>query len=215
MKKLVAFLVIFFGLTACISFADIIPRYSYNIRYTGIGAFNAPNEFTIYSEPDENSAILKSVKWDKHGLADETTKENDLFIVFIPSQDIAYCSVDDEIDGWVKIFYSQANGKSGWVKATQKNRFVSWLGFYMSWGRKNGVYFFRDMPDINKRLMSAPEAGSQKVSGFTYPKFVKMTLVRGNWMMVKLLDFGNEVRVGWIQWRDENGKFMIFPVMQR
>lgn len=215
MKRLFTILVIFLGLTGCSCFADVIPRYTTNIPYTGIGAFNVPNEFTIYAEPNESSSIIKTVKWDKNGLSNENTKENELFAVFIPSQDIAYCTVDDEIDGWVKIFYSQSTGKSGWVKATPKNRYVTWLGFYMSWGRKNGVYFFKDMPELNKRLMSAPDAKSQKVSGFTYPRFIKLTLVRGNWMMVKLLDFGNEIRVGWIQWRDENGKFMIFPIMKR
>ncbi len=215
MKRFFVLLITFLCFSVCSCLADVIPRRSDNIKHTGIGAFNAPHEFTIYSEPNENSTILKTVKWTQNGLSDDTTKENDLFVVFIPSQNIAYCSVDDEIDGWVKIFYSQANGKTGWVKTTPKNRFVSWLGFYMSWGRKNGVYFFSDMPEINKRLMAAPEAGSQKVSGFTYPKFVKLTLVRGNWMMIKLLDFGNEIRVGWIQWRDENGKFLIFPIMKQ
>lgn len=196
-------------------FADVIPRYTDSIRFTGIGAFNTPQEFEIYAEPDETSPILKSVKWDSNGLINDKTKENDIFAVFIPSQNIAYCTVDEEIDGWVKIYYSQALGKSGWVKTTPKNRYVSWLGFYMSWGRKNGVYFFKDMPEINKRLMSNPDPNSQKVWGITYARYTKLTLIRGNWMMVKLLDFGNEIKIGWMQWRDENGKFMIFPIMQR
>ncbi len=194
--------------------ADVIPRYSDNIRHTGIGAFNAPNEFNIYAEPDEKSSIIYTIKWNKNGLIDSPIKENEIFVSFIPSENIAYSVVDDEIDGWVKIFYFQSQGKSGWVKTTPKNRYVSWLGFYMSWGRKNGVYFFKDMPDINKRLMSAPDATSQKIWGITYPKFIKLTLVRGNWMMVKLVDFGNEVKIGWVQWRDENGKFLIYPYIK-
>ena len=218
MKKILVYLIslIFVVILGTdFSYADVVPRYMQNINYTGIGAFNAPNEFNIYSEPSENSQLIKTIKWDEKGVLDNTIKENDLFISFIPSQNIAYCSVKDEIDGWVKIFYSQSQGKSGWVKTTTKNRYVSWLGFYMSWGRKNGVYFFKDMPDINKRLMSAPEATSQKLWGITYPKYIKMTLIRGNWMMVKLLDFGNEAKIGWIQWRDENGNFLIFPNMKR
>ncbi len=214
MKKillLISFL-LFFTTSAI---ADVIPRYSDNIRHSGIGAFNTPNEFNIYAEPDENSQILHTIKWNEKGLIDTNIKEHEIFISFIPSENIAYSAVDDEIDGWVKIFYSQSQGKSGWVKATAKNRYVSWLGFYMSWGRKNGVYFFKDMPDINKRLLSAPDAASQKVWGITYPKFIKLTLVRGNWMLVKLLDFGDEAKIGWIQWRDENGKFLMFPIMKR
>ena len=100
----------------------MIPRYTDSIRYTGIGAFNVPQEFNIYSEPDENAPILKSVKWAKNGLPEEQINENDLFAVFIPEQEIAYCTVEDEIDGWVKIYYSQKTGKSGWVKTTAKNR---------------------------------------------------------------------------------------------
>ena len=214
MKKIILLLINFLlilNLTAPLANADVVPRYSSNIRHTGIGAFNAPNEFIIYSEPNENSEILHTIKWNEQGIITPDIKENEIFVSFIPSEGIAYCTVDDEIDGWVKIFYSQSLGKSGWVKTTAKNRYVSWLGFYMSWGRKNGVYFFKDMPDINKRLLSAPDADSQKINGITYPKHIKLTLVRGNWMMVKLVDFGNEVKIGWIQWRDENGKFLIFP----
>lgn len=214
MKKillLISFL-LFFTTSAI---ADVIPRYSDNIRHSGIGAFNVPNEFNIYAEPDENSEIIHTIKWNEKGLIDTNVKEHEIFICFIPSENIAYSSVDDEIDGWVKIFYSQSQGKSGWVKTTPKNRYVSWLGFYMSWGRRNGVYFFKDMPDINKRLLSAPDATSQRVWGITYPKFIKLTLVRGNWMLVKLLDFGDEAKIGWIQWRDENGKFLMFPIMKR
>lgn len=218
MKKLLFSLILFIGLSiigTCQVFADVIPRYTDSIKHTGIGAFNVPYEFKIYAEPDENSPILKEIRWNQNGLINEKSPENDIFAVFIPKENIAYCTVDDEIDNWVKIFYSQSKGQSGWVKTTQKNRFVSWLGFYMSWGRKNGVYFFKDMPEINKRLMSSPDANSQKVWGITYPRFIKLTLVRGNWLMIKLLDFGNEMKIGWIQWRDENGKFLIFPIMKR
>ena len=207
-------ILLFYILTTTQSIADVVPRYSDNIRHTGIGAFNAPNEFNIFTEPNETSTKITTIKWNEKGLQNTNIQENELFVSFIPSENIAYCAVDDEIDGWVKIFYSQSQGKSGWVKTTPKNRYVSWLGFYMSWGRRNGVYFFKDMPDINKRLLSAPEADSQKVWGITYPKYIKLTLVRGNWMMVKLVDFGNEVKIGWIQWRDENGKFLIFPNMK-
>lgn len=217
MKKLSVIIIsflLFFIFSATQTLADVIPQYTTSIKHTGIGAFNPPEEFNIYSEPDENAQIIAKIKWNENGLVDSNIKENDLFVSFIPAQNIAYCSVDDEIDGWVKIFYSQSQGKSGWVKTTAKNRYVSWLGFYMSWGRRNGVYFFKDMPAINKRLMSAPAANSQKVWGITYPKFIKLTLVRGNWMMIRLVDFGNEVKLGWIQWRDENGKFLIFPDMK-
>ena len=217
MKKFSIFITIFllfFIVSSTQSLADVIPRYTTSIKHTGIGAFNLPNEFNIYSEPNENSQIITQIKWNENGLIESDIKENEIFVSFVPSQNIAYCAVDDEIEGWVKIFYSQSHGKSGWVKVTSKNRYVSWLGFYMSWGRKNGVYFFKDMPDINKRLMSAPDANSQKVWGIIYPKFIKLTLVRGNWMMIKLVDFGNEVKLGWVQWRDENGKFLIFPDMK-
>ena len=107
MKKLITLIFTFFTLTVLSSFADVIPHYSTSIHQTGIGAFNVPRNFNIYSEPNENSAILKTIQWDENGLLDKATKENDLFAVFLPKQNIAYCTVDEEIDGWVKIFYSQ------------------------------------------------------------------------------------------------------------
>ena len=62
--------------------ADVIPRYSDNIRHTGIGAFNAPNEFNIYTEPDEKSSIIYTIKWNKNGLIDSPIKENEIFVSF-------------------------------------------------------------------------------------------------------------------------------------
>ena len=213
-KKLMLLFAIFFCIGG-ISFADVLPRYSYNIRYTGIGAFNVPEEFTVYSEPDETSQVLDVISRDSKGLTDKTRKENDIFVAFLPKKNIAYCAVDDEIDGWVKIYYSQKTGSTGWVKTTPTNRFISWLGFYMLLGRKHGIYLFKDMPQVNKRVMSAPDANSQKIAEFIYPKFIKLTLVRGNWMLVKILDIGDTVHVGWLQWRDENGKFMAFPDLNK
>ena len=213
MKKLILLLGLFFTLSSLASFADVIPYYSKNINYTGIGAFNPPNKMTIYAEPNENSNIVKIINWDETGLENKKDRENDIFVVFLPQKNIAYCSVDEETENWVKIYYSQKNGRSGWVKKTHKNRYVSWRGFYMSWGRKNGVYLFRDMPELNKKIMSAPNGESQKIADLIYPKFIKLALVRGNWMMVKVLDFGNETKVGWLQWRDLNGKFLAFPYL--
>lgn len=216
MKKIFLIIAALFCL-ALSSYADVIPRYTTSIKHTGIGTFNVPEHFTVYAEPDENSAQLGQISWSKDGvtLNNKQIRENDIFAAFIPSHGIAYSAVDDEIDGWVKIFYSQAQGKSGWVKTTAKNKFVSWMGFFMSYGRKNGVYFFKDMPDDNKKVMSAPSSDSQRLSGYTYPKFVKLTLVRGNWMLVTILDLGNETRVGWMQWRKEDGSFMIFPKLYK
>ncbi len=215
MKRIIMFLItyLFIGTLSC--FADVVPRYTYSILNTGIGTFNAPNSFTVYEKPDELSKKLLEIKWDDSGLLTDNLAEKEVFSVFVPSKNIAYCIVEDEIDGWVKIYYSQSKSLSGWVKTDNKHRFVSWFGFYMSWGRRNGVYVFNDMPVINKRIMSAASANSQKIAGFTWPKYIKLTLVRGNWMLVKMLDFGDEAKVGWMQWRDENGKFLMFPIMTR
>ena len=38
-----------------------------------------------------------------------------------------------------------------------------------------------------------------------------MSLLRGNWMLVTIVDIGNEPKVGWIKWRNEDGTLMIFP----
>ncbi len=220
MKKVILTIALFLSFFAVFaanqSFADVMPRYMTSIAHTGIGAFNAPKEFAVYENPDENSKVLEQITWGAKGVTSfGNLNENDIFVTYVPAYNVAYCAVDDEIDGWVKIFYSQKTGKTGWVKATATNRFTSWMGFYMSKGRKNGVYFFKDMPETNKKLMSGPEKDSQKVASYTYPKFVKLTLVRGNWMLVTILDLGNETRVGWMQWRTEDGNFMIFPKMYK
>lgn len=197
------------------AFADVMPYYSSQIRYPGIGIFNAPKSFVVYSEPCDTSKPLEHISWSGEGINSdrENIYENDLFIAFLPRRGVAFMTVSDEQEGWVQVYYSQKSGKVGWVKTTDVNKYSSWLSFYMNWGRKNGVYMLKDAPEANKTLRTAPNDEAQPVGSFLYPKFIKMTLVRGNWLMVSILDFGDEKKVGWINWRDKNGKIYIFPTL--
>lgn len=213
MKKiLILFSILVFS--ANISFADFMPRYTQHVKPNTIGVFNPPKSFIIYSEPDENSKPLEHIQWDKNGIIANNNlniNENALFIVYLSQKETAYCLVMDEIDGWVQIYYPYTENKKGWIKTTKENRFMPWIKFYMLFGRKNGVYFFKNMPEHNKQIKSGPSDDAQRISGFHYAKFVKMSLLRGNWMLVTIVDIGNEPKVGWIKWRNEDGTLMIFP----
>lgn len=213
-KAFILLLTILFFTTSAL--ADVRPKYSDSILHTGIGVFNSPNEFVMYSKPDLKSNVVAKVEYNQDGvfLNGKPLQENEIFFAFTPNKGIAYTVVDDETDGWVKIYYLQSKAKSAWVKTTSTNYFRTWRGFITALGRANGVYFAKDMPENYRGIYSAPKKDAQRLGTFQLPRFIKMTVVRGNWMLVTIQDLNYEKKVGWMQWRSEEGKFYIFPTIK-
>jgi hypothetical protein len=194
---------------------DRMPKYSNSINVYGIGVYFAPRNFEIYSEPDDKSKLIKYIQWNNLGIIDYNDDLNtkDVFISFLPDKDIAVMTVNDETDGWYQVVYNQYTGDKGWVKSSDAGKFYSWFEFITKYGKDYGLYLFSDMPSEYRLVHMAPDKDSQtqKDCQFTNED-VKLQIVRGNWMLVKLVDFGKtNMYVGWIRWRSDDGKIYAFP----
>lgn len=44
----------------------------------------------------------------------------------------------------------------------------------------------------------------------TVVRSLKVKHVRGNWLLVEVLDFQNLTPMGWIRWRDDDGRLLAF-----
>ncbi len=216
MKRL--FLLILFLFLFCpVVFADIIPTTTNSIAHYGFGVLNMKDSFCVYSEPDENSKVLKKIDFEKEAqyqpIIDKTSSLEGTIIVYVPSSSIALVSVEsNQENGWYEIYYDQKNGKTGWVKQTNPDAFKTWRSAYYTWGKKYGLYIFRNVPEEKKRLYSQDSDTSQALESFTYPKNINFSMIRGNWMLVSVLDLGqHNTKIGWIRWRDDDGKLLIFP----
>lgn len=196
-------------------FADIIPADSTSIKHYGIGVLNLRDSFTVYSEPNESSKILKIVDYENQKsnmiIGAPKSYENTL-VVYVPSKSAAFVSVEsNDEDGWYEIYYDQVNGRTGWVRQSDQDAFMTWRNFFYIWGKKNGLVFFRDVPHSEKKIFSQESEESQRLGDFTYVKNINFSMINGNWMLVSVLDVGQSVKIGWMRWRNDDGSLRLFP----
>ena len=65
--------------------------------------------------------------------------------------------------------------------------------------------------DGTKKLHSAPAETSQELGGFDVVKYIKLTIIRGNWALVSVIDMANVPKTGFVKWRNADGQLYMFP----
>lgn len=211
------FILVLFLLFSCIKvFADIIPSASTSIPHYGFGVINLPDSFSVYSKPDESSKVLKTINYEESINTAIIRSESSLdgtIIVYVPAKSIALVAVEtNQEDGWYEVYYDQRSGKTGWVKQTNPESFKTWKDAFYYWGKKNGLYLFRDIPEQKRCLYGKDSDDGQKLENFTSPKYMNFSVIRGNWMLVHILDIDQKTtKIGWMKWREPDGKLIIFP----
>lgn len=197
--------------------ADVMPFYTNSIPYTGMGVVNVGEYNTIYEKPDINSNIIGKVSYEINGvvLNGQWYQINRIFVAFSPRARLAFATVADE-DGekWYKIYYDQTDGKTGWVKVEDRKEFFVWKDFLDYFGRKRGIYAFRDTPKQFKKLYGGPGDDSQVLQSFEYARHIYLKKVTGNWVLVVLEDLANKTKIGWVRWRTPEGQLYYFPSIQ-
>ena len=202
------FISLFFGLYAN---AKTAPLYKDSINVEGIGIIRLPQEFTVYEKPSKKSKILKQYKWGDAQGAYSEEYVND-FIIFDPLNNIAFMSVVDDLESgyWYKVCYDQKNKLSGWVMPNDYD-YYSWLSFFTKYGKQNGIYPFRDLDLTEKRLYSKDDLNSQILGSFEKAKDIRVQIFRGNWVLVRIYKYEGGMKIGWLKWRTDEGKFHYFP----
>lgn len=213
MKKLLATFIIFFGLLAATlpARADVMPYYINNISTNSIGVYQANKEVKIYKEANENSELLLDVYWDSKAYNCAEVSVSNLFIVFKQSKELAYLQVVDETEDWVEVTFNKGGYQKGWVKKTDPFRFLNWRVFFNQYGRKYGVYYLKDAPEMSKSLYGSNVEQGQKIGVINMPQMIKMTTVKGNWLLIQVYDLDRIQKIGWIKWRNTNGEIYLFP----
>lgn len=214
MKKIFVCLMIMFGLMQTVLAADIMPQ-DVSMKFTAtLGLYQASNNIVLHSEPRENSPIVHSIKWNEKEVFPDTVKFSDLFVVFIPSKELALMAVTDETEDWVEVIYNNSDGSRGWMKKDDPYKFLSWLNFYNMYGRKYGLYVLKGAPESVNDMRSATDENSQAVARINMPKFIKMNAIKGNWVLVSVVDIDAQPKTGYIRWRADNGIKYLFPAIK-
>ena len=211
MKKLFILFAFLLNLLSPV-FADVMPYYVNNINTNSIGVYQATNNIRVYKEPNENSKLLLDISWDCKNFNSPSVSASNLFVVFLPLKELAFLTVIDENEDWVQIVYNQ--NQSGWVKKDDEYRFLNWRIFYNLYGRKYGLYYMKDAPDETKALYGSNVEDGQIIGRINLPQWIKLTTVKGNWLLVNVFDMDKAQKIGWIKWRNISGEIYLFPAIK-
>ncbi len=211
MKKFITTLILFLGIILPVNAANIMPVTTESNDIRTIGLYQAPKSITLYKSPDENSDIINSIKWSAYDIFPNGVKFNEVFVIYVPSKELGYMAVTDETDDWVEVIYNNRTGETAWIKKDDPYKFMTWIYFYNTYGRKYGLYLLKGAPDSAKNIMSAPDESSQFIAEMNMPTKIKLNVIRGNWALVSVLDLDRTPKTGYIRWRGEDGIHYFFP----
>ena len=82
------------------------------------------------------------------------------------------------------------------------------------YGRKYGLYILHGAPENVNYLHGAPEDTSKMISTINKPKIINLNVIRGNWMLVTVVDADRTPKTGYIRWRNDDGAKYVFPKLK-
>lgn len=193
--------------------ANVMPYYTNSINTNSIGVYQATNSIVVRKEPNDIAPLLFAINWNDTSYNCDKISASNLFAVYMPKRNLAFLTVVDESDNedWVQISFNQNGYKTGWVKKDDDFRFMNWRTFFNLYGRKYGLYYMKDAPEDSKTIYGSSADNSQQIGKITYPQNVKLTAVKGNWMLINAYDVDRMEKIGWIKWRNTNGEIYLFP----
>ena len=205
MKKFLIILCLFLMMPV---WADTMPFYMNSIPKNAIGMYQTGENITLYSDPEANSAVIKKLDFSYNP---ETMPDN-VFAVLLNEKKLGFLYVSDiGDDGWVEVIYDKITGAKGWVQTEDRFQFLPWLSFYNMYGRKYGLRILKDAPDEIETLHAKSEDLSQNVATLRFVKQIKLTVIRGNWALVSVVDIDKTPKTGYMKWRGTDGTIYAFP----
>ena len=201
------------------SFADYMPAYTNSLYHFGSGLMSAKGSINVYPSDDDKTPPVAIFNIDKNYFSCKKQgikkcSAEDSFVAFVPENDIALFSVEGDYDNWFYICYDQSKKLFGWVKKSEFTDFISWENLLDIYGRKYGVYLFRNTPDKYKKLYSGPDENNTMVDDFYYPKHIALWLLSDDWMLVKVTTYDGITKTGWMRWRLDDDSIIAFPAFK-
>ena len=190
---------------------DVLPD-AVSLNYVNtFGVYQVGHAIAVYEEPSEKSAIKQKIVWDDENVIPKNLKLTDLFIVYVGSKDLALMAVTDETDDWVEVIYNNSTGEKGWIKKDDPYKFNTWMNFYSMYGRKYGLVILSGAPDTVNKMYGSTDDDAKVISTMNKPELINLNVIRGNWMLVTVVDADNAPKTGYIRWRSDDGVKYLFP----
>ena len=213
MKKLILSIIFVLCLMLPAFSVDFMPKYNDSIKDYGIGLYFGEGEVTVYEEPNDKSQVIADIHWDaEHVFINDTAYDpRYIFGIFLPKKALAGFIALDEDGDYTKIIYDNSRGLSGWIKNAPETKAYNWRQLFYKYGKTKGIYLFANTPKDNKILKVSPDDDAETSSTFVYQKFIRLQIIKGNWALVKVLDYDDEEKIGWFRWRNPDGTLNMYP----
>lgn len=214
MKKIVLFIffVLFISMQAIA--VEYMPKYKNSLSNYGIGLYFGEGKVTVLEAPDENAKVLARLSWDANTVDIDGLKKEpkNVFAIFSPQKSLSgFIALDEIGTEYTKIIYDNQKQLSGWIKNSPENKVFYWRQLFYRYGKTRGLYMFADTVKTQKLLRVSPDEESEISYEFIYPKYIRLQLIKGNWALIKVVDYDNEQKVGWFKWRNSDGTLNLFP----
>lgn len=210
MKKIIFTLSLFLIFCSAAFGANVIPDTVCLSNTNTFGVYQVDHVIVLHSEPDENSEIIQKIVWNSENVIPQNLAKKDMFVLYLEKNDFALMTVTDETEDWVEVIYNNSTGERGWIKKDDPFKFNTWVNFYSMYGRKYGLKILKGAPDTTKFLYGSIEQ-TKAISEINRPELINLNLIRGNWMLVTVVDADRTPKTGYIRWRSDDGIKYLFP----
>lgn len=220
MKKIFLSFVLSLSLVFSIGFLqktyskDVIPVTPNLSTINTVGLYQVGDDIRIYKEPHDDAQILYRIRWNKEEFFPGNIGADKFFVVFLPEKELALVGVIDITEDWVEIVYDNQNGKTGWIKKDDPYKFMTWINFYNTYGKKYGLRLLKSAPETCKDMKASPEEMAKTISTMNMPQKINLNVIRGNWALVSVMDLDKMPKTGYIRWRSDDGVRYFFPAVR-
>ena len=210
MKKIIFSLFLFLMFCSTAFAGNVIPDSVSLSNTNTYGVYQVGHSIVLYNEPDDNAEIKQKIVWNSENVIPQNLRLQDMFVLYLENKDFALMAVIDETEDWVEVIYDNTTGERGWIKKDDPYKFNTWVNFYSMFGRKYGLKILRGAPEITKSMFGTPD-GTKAISTINHPDMINLNIVKGNWMLVTVVDADRTPKTGYIRWRSDDGIKYLFP----
>lgn len=215
MKRIILLFLIFLNLYLTAK-ADVLPYYINSLRRYGMGFTSVQSPLVMRREAKSDGEILEVLNFNFKeevttcGKNKDRCEIDEVFAAYSKSKKIAFLTTLDSVEDWNLVCFNQSDRPvCGWVEE-EKNKFYTLGEFFDTFGKKYGIYLFKDLQKSDKILYAAPAKQANSTGSLEMPKVVNPWLIRGNWILIKAFDFQNQMKTGWFNFRGDDGKLKAF-----
>lgn len=214
MKKIIISLLLFFAISLPSLAADVMPDIISISNTNTLGVYQTGSTIVLRKTPEPNSAIVKVIRITENTIEPSELTFDNVFVVYKEAKKLALMAVTDETEDWVELIYNNKTGERGWLQKDDPYKFSTWVNFYNTYARKYGLFILNGSPENIKNMYGSTDDTSRVISKISNQPQIKLHIIKGNWMLVSVMDSDKTPKTGYIRWRSDDGTKYLFPAIK-